>query len=191
MARSDHPDARSGAQDHLRRYVPPGRVPRTAAPRPAALVREGVLVLGIGNRLMGDDGLGPEVVRRLSASVPDGTSVIDGGTCGLALLPLIESCASLIVIDAAAMGKTPGTVNIYEGAELDDALGSAQLTAHEVALSDLLAAAAATGALPARRALVAVEPLSVRVGCEMSDPVRDALPAAESAARTMIERWTP
>lgn len=134
------------------------------------------LVLGIGNRLLQDDAAGPLVIDQLASLAPPGVRLLDGGTMGLSLLPEIEACAALIVVDAARVQAEPGTVRVFEGEAMDaQAMGRKQ-TVHEVALADLLGAAALQGMLPSRRALVAVEPASTALGLAPTPAVQAALP---------------
>jgi hydrogenase maturation protease len=139
-----------------------------------------LLVLGIGNVLMGDDGVGVHAVRALAAARDDGTGlppgcdVVDGGTSGLSLLPLVTRASSLIVVDALDVGSRPGTVHTLTGSALYGKGRS--LSVHEVGAGDLLAAARLTGGLPEDVVLVGVQVARVAPGCELSPPVRDALP---------------
>ncbi|MDR3472985.1 MAG: hydrogenase maturation protease [Devosia sp.] len=153
-----------------------------------------IMVLGIGNVLHGDDGVGIHVIRALlqrRADAPDGRPValLDGGTIGLALLAEIEDAGALIVIDAAEFGAEPGTVRIMIGAEMDAQLGGRKRTVHEVALADLMTAATLIGRRPERRALVAIQPSSTDWMVEPTACVASAIPEACNAVLTMIERW--
>lgn len=148
-----------------------------------------ILVLGIGNRLMTDDAAGPIAIERLSGADLPGTRVIDGGTCGLTLLPEIEACGGLIVIDAAQIGAEPGTVRVVEGTAMDALMRGPKQTAHEVALCDLLDAAACTTGRPALRALVAIQPGRVAVGYDPTPAVAAAIPAVCDAVRATLDRW--
>jgi hydrogenase maturation protease len=150
-----------------------------------------LLVLGLGNALMSDDGIGPRAIAALAARrAPSGVRFLDGGTCGLALLPEIERCAGLIVIDAFADGAAPGTVSVHEGAAMDAALRGVKSTAHEVALADLMDAAHVTVGRPARRALIGVAPARVAVGLEPTPAVAATLPAILTATDALIAQWT-
>jgi hydrogenase maturation protease len=153
-----------------------------------------ILVLGLGNRLLGDDAAGPLVVDRMAAETAVADPTVrwrDGGTMGLALLPEIEDAASLIAVDAARFGAPPGTVRVFEGVAMDAQLGGRRHSAHELALGDLLAAAALSGCLPAHRALVAVEPENTALALEPSAPVAAALPRMCHEVRMLIARWRP
>lgn len=152
-----------------------------------------VLVLGLGNRLLGDDAAGPLVVEALAgASTPAGIRVCwrDGGTLGLSLLPEIEAADALLVVDAARFGAPPGTVRRFEGAEMDAQLGGRKRSAHELALADLLGAAALVGRLSPQRALVAVEPASTAVGLDLSPDVARAFPRLCDEVRSALAEWT-
>jgi len=149
-----------------------------------------VFVLGIGNRLLGDDGAGPAVIDRLvSEGGQSYATYRDGGTIGLALLSRIEDASAFIAIDAAELNAAPGTVRVFEAEAMDAQLSGAKHTVHEVALSDLLSAAALAGTLPARRALVAIQPATVEWGLSASPAVADAIPVACAAVSELVKRW--
>lgn len=147
------------------------------------------LILGLGNRLMTDDAVGPLAIERLAArDLPD-ARLFDGGTMGLSILPEIENADALIAIDAARLGGAPGELRVLEGPEMDRALGGVKKSAHEVALADLMVAAAIQGAWPARRALIAIEPRTVSLGLEPSPEVAAALPEMITAVEALLARW--
>jgi len=148
-----------------------------------------ILILGLGSRLMTDDAAGPLVIDRLAESGIAGARLCDGGTIGMALLPDIEASAALIVVDAARFGAAPGTVRVFEGAEMDQQLGAKKFSAHDVALSDLIGAAAMRGTCPARRALVAVEPEAVSLGMEPTSAVAPAIDDMAARVRALAARW--
>ena len=149
-----------------------------------------MLVLGLGNRLLGDDAAGPLAVAMLAAAPGRRDAVFrDGGTIGLALLPEIEDAAGFIAVDAARFGAEPGTVRIFEGEAMDEQLGGRKSSAHEVALGDLMAAAALAGHLPRQRALVAVQPASVALGLEPTPAVAAAIPLMCEAVQDLLLRW--
>jgi hydrogenase maturation protease len=148
-----------------------------------------VLVLGIGNVLMSDDGAGVHAARGFDALGNEALKVLDGGTLGLSLLTEVESCAALIVFDAANFGGEPGSVRTFTGEEMDAQLSGKKKTAHEVALFDLLATADLIGRKPERRALIGVEPDLIEWGLEPTPAVASALPEMRRAARALIESW--
>lgn len=150
-----------------------------------------ILVLGLGNTLLSDDGIGVHVIETLRADLASlgGIDVRDGGTLGLSLLPDVENADALILVDAAEVGGAAGDVRCFEGIEMDRRLTGKKRTAHEVAAADLLDAAALTGRKPERRALVAVQPASTDWGLAPTSAVERAIPVACATVRELIERW--
>lgn len=152
-----------------------------------------MVVLGIGNSLLSDEGVGIQAVTRLRSSPhARSASLLDGGTLGFTLLPLIERAAGLIVIDAAELGAPPGTVQAFEDDAIDCFLaGARQRTVHEVGLADLLAMARLQDRLPARRALISIQPQSLDWGESLSPAVRAALPQVCELTLGYLQRWRP
>ena len=150
------------------------------------------MILGIGNTLLTDEGVGIHVINRLHAEGPhaDGVDFVDGGTLSFALAGTIEDASRLIVVDAAEMEAAPGSVRVYEAEQMDAFLGSnRKRSVHEVGLLDLMAIAHLAGRLPARRALIAIQPEQVDWGEEPSASVARAIPEACASARELLQRW--
>jgi hydrogenase maturation protease len=156
--------------------------PATAAP---------VLVLGVGNILMRDDGVGVRLMEALAATLPalPGVEYVDAGTLSFLLLPMIEQCSALLVLDAAHLDAHPGDIRCLEGVAMDQFLRTARCSVHEVGVRDLLDVARLTGHLPERRAFVGVQPFEVGWGETLSEPAAAALPAAVAAARAVLSDW--
>lgn len=154
-------------------------------------VRVRALVIGVGNPLMSDDGLGQRLLEAVAARSPalEGVEYLDAGTLGLLLLSRIESCDALLALDAAQLDAEPGTVRVFEGEALDAFVRVPHCSAHELGLRDLLDAARLTGCLPAQRALVCVQPGWLDLGMSLSPAVAAALPAAADAARQLLQDW--
>lgn len=151
---------------------------------------QGILVLGIGNALLSDEGIGGRLAEALAAApLPDGVRVVDGGTIGLALLPLIEDCAAVLFLDAARLDAEPGTVRLFVDGELDTWLGGRRATPHDVGLADLVSALRLSGSMPSRRALIGIEPQTITLGTALSPPVEAAVPSALEMARSLIMHW--
>jgi hydrogenase maturation protease len=150
-------------------------------------------VLGIGNDLRCDDGVGVHVVRALgeSSGREEHTRWLDGGTLGLALLEPVEQCDALIVVDAVELGAEPGTLCVLEGLEMDLFVDTAApSSAHEAGLSALRSAALLRGRWPARRALVGVQPGGTDWGTSLSPAVQCAVPEVVREIQSAIARWT-
>jgi len=119
-----------------------------------------ILVLGLGNPIMGDDGVGIialEQFRQLYGE-PDGVELMDGGTWGMNLLPWIESAGKLLLVDAIRAGLEPGADVLLDGPDLPRVLGQ-KLSAHQVDIVDVLTLAQVRGTLPADTVALGVEPL--------------------------------
>lgn len=153
--------------------------------------KRGILILGLGNTLLSDDGVGVHIIETLRPEYADNLEVTlrDGGTLGLALLPEIEDSRALILVDAAECSAAPGEVRCFVGDEMDRRLGGKKRTAHEVAAADLLDAAQLTGQRPALRALVAVQPASTEWGLKPTSAVLAAMPKACSEIRELVAAW--
>ena len=151
-----------------------------------------ILVLGIGNTLLSDEGVGVhavEALRRRRADLP-GVEFIDGGTMSFLLAAAIEDCDGLIVVDAGELKAEPGCVSVFEQSAMADFLGSnTKRSVHEVGLIDLMAVAALAGRLPEHRALVCIQPQFVDWGELPSEPVARAVPLACEQVLALIERW--
>jgi hydrogenase maturation protease len=155
---------------------------------PEREVRPPVLVLGLGNLLLADDGAGLELLRQAQALHCGDPLLefVDGGTQGLALLGLLEGRSALLVLDAVALKSPPGTVH-----HLADPLQQAADkggTAHESSAGSLLAAAKLLGELPASVELLGIEPLELHTRIGLSACVEAALPAALARAGEVLAR---
>ncbi|MGD8560602.1 MAG: HyaD/HybD family hydrogenase maturation endopeptidase [Gammaproteobacteria bacterium] len=150
------------------------------------------LVLGIGNTLLSDEGVGVHATHYLSthySELPD-TQFLDGGTLSFTLTGPIEESQNLIVIDAAQLNCDPGTVQTFIGEEMDDYLnGQTRRSVHEVGLMDLIWMVRLTGRLPGNRALIGIQPNVIDWGESPTDEVQDAIPAACAIVQQLVEEW--
>lgn len=151
-----------------------------------------ILVLGIGNTLLSDEGVGIHVLHVLgqAAPLPDGVELLDGGTLSFTLAGPIQDADALIVVDAANINAAPGSWKLFEGDAMDGfLLGNRKSTVHEVGLTDLRAIALLSGHWPQKRAMLAIQPQVVDWG-ELPTPVVAAsMPAVVAAIRQLIEDW--
>lgn len=149
------------------------------------------LLLGIGNTLLGDEGAGIHALNLLQAQSLDipGAVYVDGGTLSFTLATYLEDCSHLIVFDAAEMKASPGSVETFVGDDMDAFLGVAKRSPHEVGLLDLFDMARLTGTLPARRALIGIQPADMDWSTRPSAVVEQALPRAVAAAAGLLQRW--
>ncbi len=164
-------------------------------PQAAATTSPGFscLVLGVGNTLLQDDGIGIHVTQALrDRQVEDddgGRRILDGGTIGLALLPDVEASDGLILVDAAELGEAPGTVRVFVDGQIDQHLSGKRRSVHEVAILDLLAAADIRGRRPRHCALVAVQPGTTEWGLEPTADVQAAVPRACDIIEQLDRKW--
>ena len=150
------------------------------------------LVLGIGNPIMQDDGVGVYVVQRLKADQRELSHVafMDGGTLSFSLIGEIESADHLIVIDAAQLNGEPGVIRTFLNDEMDQFLGQQKNSSvHDVTLIDLLSIALLSDRLPAKRALIGIQPGSLDLGTEPTPAVEMAIPEACRITLELLEKW--
>ncbi len=149
-----------------------------------------ILVLGIGNTLLSDEGVGIVAVRDLETRFGTRKDIefLDGGTLSFTLAVAISECTALLVIDAAELGASPGTVQSFIGEEMDRFLGeNRKSTVHEVGLIDLMNISRLTGHLPKRRALIGIQPALVDWGEMLTPVVATAMPEICSIAVEIID----
>lgn len=127
--------------------------------------RRQTLVVGLGNPLMTDDGVGLAALERLRTSWDPGEDValVDGGTWGMNLLPVIEDTDRLVLLDAIRAGAAPGTLTVLEREQLPR-LFAHKLSPHQIDLSEVLALAELRGTLPAEAVAFGIEPEAVEMG---------------------------
>jgi hydrogenase maturation protease len=148
------------------------------------------LVLGIGNLLMGDEGLGVHAVRALEQAPPiPGVAVVDGGTGGFHLLEYLSTYDPVVLIDATMDGRPPGTVSVLAPRYASDFPRS--LTAHDIGLRDLIEAAVLTGPLPqlwlVTVSIAGMQPMQT----EMSAEIASAIPRVIEAVRRLLPADRP
>lgn len=149
-----------------------------------------ILILGLGNLLMSDDALGVRAVEdfRQRWRLPAGVSVVDGGTLGLDLLPLLEGVQRLLIVDAIDLGAAPGTVFRLAGEEVPRAFAS-KLSVHQMGLQDLLAVAELQGHCPAELVAWGVQPASLEMDLQLSPEVAAALDQVLAGMVAELHNW--
>jgi hydrogenase maturation protease len=144
------------------------------------------LVLGIGNLLIGDEGVGCRTIEELSRryTMPPSVECIDGGTAGFELLSLIDGRDQVILIDALRDDRPPGTVIMVEGEHVPKAF-MARTTPHQLGICDVLAAAQLTDAMPRHLTLYGIEPKQLDVGICLSPEVEAGM---EKTIRAVVDQ---
>jgi hydrogenase maturation protease len=152
-------------------------------------------VLGLGNRIQGDEALGALVIELLErpdtplTGLRDRSCVelIDGGTVGLALLPLIEDLDGLVVVDLIDGGKEPGTLQDLDGLLLlrrDIVMG-----VHDLGATELLATLQLMGAMPRRVRVVGIQPMRISLGTQLTAEVEATVPALVETVVGYLRAW--
>jgi len=151
-----------------------------------------IVVLGIGNVLWADEGFGVRAVEALNAgwACPPFVELADGGTQGLALLPLVESAQRLLVFDAVDFGLVPGTLAVRVGDAVPACLCARRMSLHQMGFSDVLACAQLRGRYPQDIVLIGVQPVELEdYGGSLRAPVKAQLEPAVDEACRWLTRW--
>lgn len=148
------------------------------------------LVIGLGNPIMGDDGLGLAALERLEREwrLPAGVRAVDGGTWGMRLLPLIEDGGAVLLLDAIDAGRTAGALIVLEGDELPRMFGH-KLSPHQIDLREVLAIAELRGTVPPRLAAVGLQPARVEMSTSLSPEIVSGLGTMVGAAVARLAGW--
>jgi hydrogenase maturation protease len=148
------------------------------------------MVAGIGNLFLGDDGFGPAVVSHLAADpagLPEGVRLVDYGIRGMHLAyDLLAGYEALVLVDAVPGPGPPGELTVLEIGPED--LGQGEFDAHGMAPVAMLASLPSLGGELPLTYLVGCRPAELGEGIGLSEPVRDAVPAAAEAVRSVVER---
>ena len=144
-----------------------------------------ILILGVGNYLMGDEGVGVHAVRDIEKlDLPENVDVVDGGTGGFHLLSYLQDYPTLIMIDATMDGRDEGTVRVIEPKFASDFPRS--LSAHDIGLRDLVESAAVTGSLPKIYLIVVSIKSLQNMEIELSENVQKAVPAVVEKTQELL-----
>jgi hydrogenase maturation protease len=148
-----------------------------------------VLVLGVGNLLMGDEGVGIHTLRALEQDpVPEGVRLLDGGTAGINLLEDIQNARVVVMIDATRDGRPAGSIALHRP-ETVGALPHG-LSAHDLGIKDLFAAAALLGNMPVIYLFTISVETIVPMSMELSPPVAAAVPEVMEAVSALVAGLT-
>ena len=149
-----------------------------------------ILVMGLGNLLMSDDGLGSRVIDELEKRfLPrEQVRLLDGGTLGLDLLPRLEGIDKLLIIDALQMGAEPGSVFRLEGEDVPRAFAN-KLSVHQMGLQDLLAVAELQGHLPRELVVIGAQSAVIEMAMKLSPAVEAAFEKVVSRVLAELESW--
>jgi hydrogenase maturation protease len=151
--------------------------------------RSPVLILGMGNLLLEDEGLGVRALEILQQryEIPPEVELLDGGTTGMGLLDDISGREHLIVLDAVQTGDPPGTLVRLAGDDVP-VYFSMRISPHQLGLSDVLATLELSGEKPAEVVVLGLVPQSLEMSLELSELIRGRLEELVGAAVTELDR---
>lgn len=149
-----------------------------------------IVVMGLGNTLQQDDGVGVAAVQALLGRSEHWlhAELVDGGTLGLTLLGYVEDATHLLLLDSVRTGAAPGTPVRIEGGDIPLRL-STKLSPHQAGVVDLLAAAQLRGRLPGEIVVLGIEPAEIGWGTELTPAVAKQLDTLVAAACRQLYTW--
>ncbi|MFO1407906.1 MAG: HyaD/HybD family hydrogenase maturation endopeptidase [Steroidobacteraceae bacterium] len=151
-----------------------------------------VRVLGVGNLLWADEGFGPRCVEALGAgwSFPPEVELIDGGTLGLALIPLLQEATHVLLFDAVDHSGEPGSLVVARDEEVPRFMARDKMSLHQASMNDVLAALEMLGHKPSAFTIVGVKPVELGdYGGSLTPPVREQLPRALEIGLAELRSW--
>ena len=150
--------------------------------------RPEILILGIGNILMADDGVGIRVIERLrSVPLPACVEVVDGGTSGADLVDILAERRKAIVIDAIDVGAEPGTIMRFAGDSWTEHASQA-VSLHEVGLGQAIAMVKLIGVAPQELVVFGIQIQSIEPSLDLSRPVEEAIGSVVQQVLAEIEQ---
>lgn len=136
-----------------------------------------VVILGLGNILFKDEGIGVHIVKELEKkALADDIELIDGGTASLGVLTSLRNIDKVVIIDALKLGKEPGTVYRIDKQNIESRLETVNLSLHQISLLEALAIAKKLNTLPKEIVLIGVEPSQIDWGLEVTDTIKERIP---------------
>ena len=151
-----------------------------------------VRVLGVGNVLWADEGFGVRCVELLGADweFPDSVELIDGGTLGLALIPLLQEATHVLLFDAVDHSGEPGSLIVARDDEVPRFMARDKMSLHQASMNDILAALEMLGHRPAAFTVVGVKPVELSdYGGSLTPPVRAQVPRALEIGLEELAAW--
>nr|WP_206171646.1 HyaD/HybD family hydrogenase maturation endopeptidase [Thiorhodococcus mannitoliphagus] len=148
------------------------------------------MVIGWGNLLLSDEGVGVHALRRLERDYrfEPAVRLEDGGTSGLDLLPLFAEHDRILMLDAVALEAPPGEIRVIRNAEIRRVL-TQKLSVHHLGVADVLAVAELLEYAPEEIVLVGIVPECVDLGLELSPTLRDAMPRFMVTLVSILQGW--
>lgn len=149
-----------------------------------------VTLIGLGNILMRDEGVGVQAVRLVQerCGALSDLEIVDGGTAGLDLLPYIQGRDRVLFVDAVNFQREPGYIGVLEDREVP-ALFGLKSSLHHLGLMDVLAAAQLLDAAPQKVCLIGIQPQIMDLGLELSELLQEKLPLLVDRILVKLQEW--
>jgi len=153
------------------------------------LLSSDTVVIGVGNTILSDEGVGVHAARLLQVDprVPTGVTILDGGTIGLELIPYASDASRVLLLDAMNSGSAPGTLARMTGKDLLGTTGG--WSAHQLGVADLIAALFLVSTIPQDIVVLGVQPANTDWGTTLSPAVEAALVPLVDAAVAQLQLW--
>lgn len=149
-----------------------------------------ILVLGLGNILLSDEGIGIRVLEALQGRCtwPDHVTFMDGGVMGLEIMPYLESASKVLVLDAVITQAPPATLVRLADNEIP-AMVAMKMSVHQVGFQEALAMCTVRDTLPEAMVLLGVTPQTLEPGVGLSPDVEAQIPAMVREAMVVLQAW--
>jgi hydrogenase maturation protease len=151
-----------------------------------------IVVLGVGNLLWADEGFGVRCVEAFGEryDLPEDVGLMDGGTLGLALVPLLLDATHILLFDAVAHRGEPGELIVARDDEIPKIMGTGKMSLHQVGMNDILASLELLNHKPAKFTVVGIKPVELAdYGGSLTDKVQAQVPAALQLGVEELRRW--
>jgi hydrogenase maturation protease len=147
-----------------------------------------VAVIGVGNLLLKDEGVGIHVLHELEKkSLPPGVHLFEGGVAGIGLLDFFQGASKVLLIDAADMNRKPGTVLRFTPEDIRTQARELRFSAHEIGVGEVLELAKVLGQSPEEVLIIGIQPKEIDWGTELSPEVQASIPQVLQIIQEEIE----
>ena len=149
-----------------------------------------ITILGLGNILMTDEGVGVHTVNEFERryEVPDYVEIVDGGTAGLDLIPFIEGREKVLMVDAVNFDREPGYINILENDAIPIRL-TQKASMHHLGLMDVLCIVRMSGNIPRNMCIIGIQPKSLELGLDMTPEIWDKKDVLIERIVSKLQEW--
>lgn len=153
-------------------------------------VQPTITVIGLGNILMRDEGIGVHTLNRFRErySVPEFVELVDGGTCGLDLMPVIQGRKKVLIVDAVNFEREPGFIDLLMNDEIP-ARFSTKASLHHLGLMDVLSIVRLADALPEEICLIGIQPKTLELGLDMTQEMWDKVDILVEKTASKLREW--